>query len=47
LIHRRVGRVRSWLEDLQERLSWLAWECLGIPAEELEEVSREREVWGP
>ncbi|KAI3360205.1 hypothetical protein L3Q82_014514 [Scortum barcoo] len=26
-------------------LGWLAWECLGVPPEELEEVSGVREVW--
>ena len=28
-----------------ETMSRLAWERLGIPQEELDEVAREREVW--
>ncbi|KAK3554945.1 hypothetical protein QTP86_001875 [Hemibagrus guttatus] len=36
------GRPRTRWRDY---VSWLAWECLWIPLKELEEVSREREVW--
>ncbi|XP_042604086.1 uncharacterized protein LOC122141275 [Cyprinus carpio] len=36
------GRPRTRWRDFVSRL---AWERLGIPPEELEEVSREREVW--
>uniref|UniRef100_A0AAY5KR82 Reverse transcriptase domain-containing protein n=1 Tax=Esox lucius TaxID=8010 RepID=A0AAY5KR82_ESOLU len=36
------GRPRTRWRDYVSRL---AWECLGVPLEELEEVSREREVW--
>nr|XP_061826649.1 uncharacterized protein LOC133613269 [Nerophis lumbriciformis] len=36
------GRPRTRWEDY---LSRLAWECLGIPQEELDEVAGEREVW--
>ncbi|KAK3536643.1 hypothetical protein QTP86_015444, partial [Hemibagrus guttatus] len=36
------GRPRTRWRDYVFRL---AWECLGVPPEELEEVAREREVW--
>ncbi len=36
------GRPRTRWRDYVSRL---AWERLGVPPEELEEVSREREVW--
>ncbi|KAK3534690.1 hypothetical protein QTP86_020345 [Hemibagrus guttatus] len=36
------GRPRTHWRDYVSRLTW---ECLGIPPEELEEVSGEREVW--
>ncbi|KAK3528884.1 hypothetical protein QTP70_012076 [Hemibagrus guttatus] len=36
------GRPRTRWRDYASRL---AWECLGVPLEELEEVSGEREVW--
>uniref|UniRef100_A0AAY5L8N4 Uncharacterized protein n=1 Tax=Esox lucius TaxID=8010 RepID=A0AAY5L8N4_ESOLU len=36
------GRPRTRCRDYVSRL---AWERLGVPPEELEEVSREREVW--
>ncbi|KAK3544536.1 hypothetical protein QTP86_015589 [Hemibagrus guttatus] len=36
------GRHRTCWRDYVFRL---AWECLGVPPEELEEVAREREVW--
>lgn len=37
------GRLRTRWRDY---ISRLAWECLGISPEELEEVSGDREVWG-
>ncbi|KAK3512519.1 hypothetical protein QTP70_015647, partial [Hemibagrus guttatus] len=37
------GRPRTRWRDYVSRL---AWECLGVPPEELEEVSGERERWG-
>ncbi len=39
---RRRGKPRTRWRDYVARL---AWERLGIPPEELEEVSGEREVW--
>ncbi|KAK0134201.1 hypothetical protein N1851_030244 [Merluccius polli] len=36
------GRPRTHWRDYVSRL---AWECLGIPREELDEVAGEREVW--
>ncbi|KAK3556755.1 hypothetical protein QTP70_016699 [Hemibagrus guttatus] len=36
------GRPRTCWRDY---VFWLAWERLGVPPEELEEVSGEREVW--
>ncbi|KAK3519769.1 hypothetical protein QTP70_003908 [Hemibagrus guttatus] len=39
---RPQGRPRTRWRDY---VSQLAWECLGVPLEELEEVSGEREVW--
>ncbi|PWA24580.1 hypothetical protein CCH79_00011769 [Gambusia affinis] len=36
------GRLRTRCRDY---VSWVAWECLGIPPEELEQVAGEREVW--
>ncbi|KAK3547561.1 hypothetical protein QTP86_024709 [Hemibagrus guttatus] len=36
------GRPKTRWRDYVSRL---AWECLGVPLEELEEVSGEREVW--
>jgi len=36
------GRPRTRWRDY---ISWLAWECLGIPQNELESVAGEREVW--
>ncbi|KAK3553774.1 hypothetical protein QTP70_009300 [Hemibagrus guttatus] len=53
LLHIEKGQLR-WLGHLprgRARTRWrdyvsrLAWECLGVPPEELEEVSGEREVW--
>ncbi|TWW76618.1 hypothetical protein D4764_12G0000080 [Takifugu flavidus] len=39
---RPPGRPRTRWRDYVSRL---AWECLGIPPDELEEVAGEREVW--
>lgn len=39
---RPQGRPRT---QWREYLSNLAWECLGIPQEELETVAMEKDVW--
>jgi len=39
---RSRGRLRTHWRDY---ISQLAWECLGIPQNELESVAAEREVW--
>ena len=47
-VFRAVPRVGDPGEDpghAGETVSRLAWECLGIPQEELDEVAGEREVW--
>ncbi|KAF7640630.1 hypothetical protein LDENG_00028780 [Lucifuga dentata] len=36
------GRPRTRWRDY---ISWLTWECLGVPQEELEGQARDREVW--
>jgi len=36
------GRPRTRRRDY---VSWLAWERLGVPLEELEEVAGDRDVW--
>lgn len=41
------GRTQDSCKDYVRTVSLLAWEHLGIPPEELKDVSREREVWFP
>ncbi|KAF7663362.1 hypothetical protein LDENG_00212460 [Lucifuga dentata] len=39
---RPQGRPRTRWRDY---ISWLAWECLGVPQKELEGLAKDREVW--